>query len=42
MFSYGGLRRNDRLLLLGNGAVNIPSQQYMGRGVFYAVIAEPI
>jgi hypothetical protein len=27
-------------LLLGNGAVNISSQQYIKRGVFYAVHAE--
>jgi hypothetical protein len=34
--------RNSRLLLLGNGAVNTPYQQYIWRGVFYAVRAESI
>jgi hypothetical protein len=37
-----GPRPNSRLLLLGKGSVNIPSQQYIRRCVFYAVRAESI
>jgi hypothetical protein len=44
---YGGsvfyvVRVASRLLLLGNGAANFPSQQYVRRGVFYMVRAESI
>jgi hypothetical protein len=34
------LRRNSRLQLLGNGAVNIRAQQYIRRDAFHAVRAE--
>jgi hypothetical protein len=40
--SMWSVPRNSRLLLLGNGAVNIPSQQYLRRDVFYAVRPESI
>jgi hypothetical protein len=42
VYSVWSAPRNSRLLLLGNGAVNIPSQQYNRRGVFYYVRAESI
>jgi hypothetical protein len=37
MFSMWSAPRNNRFLLLGNGAVNIPSQQNISGGVFYVV-----